>query len=129
MKQVIAYTDNESELVKEMLIKCPERLIALVDNDEKPTGQYKLKASKIPTQRKGTHSVSLLIVHSSDWINELDNAEILAEGDRDKRENPHDNLTADGYLKINKCRVNSYIDDEGETVELDEKRPIGGMSY
>tara|TARA_R110002020_G_scaffold440651_1_gene651307 strand:+ start:121 stop:510 length:390 start_codon:yes stop_codon:yes gene_type:complete len=129
MKQVIVYTSNEPELVKEMLIKCPERLSVLVDNDEKPTGQYKLKASKIPTQRKDTHSVSLLVIEASDWVVNLDNAEILAQGDRDKREDPHDNLTADGYLKINKCRVNSYIDDEGETVELDEKRPIGAMSY
>jgi len=71
----------------------------------------------------------LLIVDSSDWINEIDNAEILAEGDRDKREDPHDNLTADGYLKINKCRDNSYVDDEGQTVELDLRRPIGAMSY
>ena len=142
MMQVIVYTKDEPELVKEMLIKCPEQLIPLFDDNDKPTGRYKLKASKIPTLRKGIESVSMLIVDNGaitetededgniikGWLLNLDNADILGKATRQPKLDPHDDLNVRGRAKINRCRESSFEDEDGKTIELDPNRPIGYMA-
>lgn len=120
MIDVITYCEGS---VKDKLIEdYPDKITVITDDEGKPTGEIRLKVSKIQTERNDSHAVSLIRCEEKDleWLGDV--FEILAKGKcRDGfwydglwHDNcPYSKLTQDAIIKKDLAYPREYVDEEG----------------